>query len=99
MDNPARAITATNEDSISRFIQLPGAMIRRQKGLRLGVLMVDEATLVFSSIPALVEAGRSIGSGCRSKRRLLGHNPHCEIASAARNASTSTSVAVCGQPL
>jgi len=36
-----------------------GTMIQRQKGIRIGVIVADHATLVFSPIPALVEAGPS----------------------------------------
>ena len=36
-----------------------GAMIQRQPGIRIGVIIADQVTLVFSPIPALIEAGPS----------------------------------------
>ena len=36
-----------------------GAMIQRQRGIRIGVVVADQTTLVFSPVPALIEAGPS----------------------------------------
>lgn len=36
-----------------------GTMIQRQPGIRIGLIVADQATVVFSPIPALIEAGPS----------------------------------------
>ena len=36
-----------------------GTMIQRQRGIRIGLIVADDTTMVYSPIPALIEAGPS----------------------------------------